>query len=593
MRSSLRLAAVLLLIPSLGLAKDVYIQIAGSVGVFKTDARIFNPSSSKDISITATYFQRSPSTVKIEKTITVPKRQMIAFDDVVGSLFQGADIGAIKLSSTDEFIATSRIYAATEEGTLGQFLVGQDPSAGKTRGALIQLKSDGNPGEPNTYRTNVGFLNTNTTAATVTIRRYGRDNALSGEPRTINVPAQGVVFPVQGLLGHLDYFHDAWVSWESNVPVLGFASVIENGTTDPTFIPGFEDVAGSGKEVFLTMAGSVGDFHTDTAIFNPSESRDISITATFIPRSTEPSTARIDKSIVVARRQMVVFDDVVSSLFQGTGLGAIKLSSADNFVATSRIYAQKSNGTVGQFVAGQETSAAKTKGLLTQLKSSGVADQKGTFRVNTGFVNPNSAPATVNIQQYDQNNAAVGQAIQITVPALGVVYPVPAVLNPTAGNFADAWLGYQSSAPLFGFGSVVDNGTDDPIFVPGFEDLDQPAQPSAKTFELIARSWNFTVSPGGGKEIRVNPGDTVTLRIRVAPGEVTHGFAMERFVPVPIVLPSSGAVREVTFNVGNEQASYLFFCTETTCGAGHFEMTGRLVVGTRPDDQPCTGYYCK
>lgn len=591
MRSALRIAALLLLIPSLGLAKDLYLQIAGSVGVFKTDTRIFNPSSSKDISITATYFQRAPSTVKIEKTITVPKRQMVMFDDVVSSLFQGTDIGAIKLSSADEFIATSRVYAATENGTLGQFVVGQDPSAAKTRGVLIQLKADGNPGEANTYRANVGFVNANATAATVTIRQYGRDNALSGQPLTVTVPAQGVIFPVRGVLGHLDYFHDAWVSWESNVPVLGFASVIENGTTDPTFIPGFEDVAGAGKEVYLSMAGSVGEFHTDAGIFNPSESRDISITATFMPRSIEPNTARIDKSILVPRRQMLVFDDVVSSLFQGTGLGAIKLSSADNFIATARIYAQKSNGTVGQFVAGQEVSAAKSKGVLTQLKSSGIAEQKGTFRVNTGFVNPNSAAATVTIQQYDRTNTPVGSPIQVTVSAQGVVYPVPAVLNPTAGNFTDAWLGYESNVPVFGFGSVVDNGTDDPTFIPGFPDLDQPAQPTAKTFDITARSGSFTVNPGGRNEIAVLPNDVVILRMHVAPNDVEHSFAMERYLPVPIVLPADGTVKEVTFTVGPEKGTYSFACTIVTCSPGHFSMVGRMNVGTGVPDE-CTGYDC-
>jgi hypothetical protein len=592
MRSALRLAALFLFIPSLGLAKDVYLQIAGSVGVFRTDTRIFNPSGTQDITITATYFQRAPSAARIEKTITVPKRQMMMFDDVVANLFQGTDLGAIKLSSADDFVATSRIYAATNEGTLGQFVVGLEPAAARNRGVLIQLKADGNPGEANTYRSNVGFVNPNTTPATVTIRQYGRDNVQSGAPLTITVPAQGVMFPVRGVLGHLEYFRNAWVSFESNVPVFGFGSVIENGTSDPTFIPAFEDAAGTAKDLYLPIAGSIGEFRTDTGIFNPSDSKDITINATFLPRNTEPNNNRVEKTITVGRRQMLVFDNVVSSLFQASGLGAIRLNSADNFIATSRIYAQKSNGTVGQLVTGLETSAAKAKGVLTQLKSNGIPDQQGTFRVNTGFVNPNLTPTTVTIRQYDRNNVVVGQPLEVPVPALGVVFPVQSVLNPTAGDFSDAWIGYESTQPVFGFGSVVDNGTDDPTFVPAFEDTgsDAAPQPSAKVFDVTARSWSFTVIPGGSNEIRVNKGDTVTLRIRVAPGEVTHGFALEQYVPVPLVLSSSGAVKEVTFTVADEDRTYLFFCTETTCGEGHFTMLGRLIVGRGSSDGGCQPY---
>ncbi|HEY5610387.1 MAG TPA: hypothetical protein VIL97_04210, partial [Thermoanaerobaculia bacterium] len=36
-------------------AKDIYLTIAGSVGVFRTDTRILNPSFDKDITIIATF----------------------------------------------------------------------------------------------------------------------------------------------------------------------------------------------------------------------------------------------------------------------------------------------------------------------------------------------------------------------------------------------------------------------------------------------------------------------------------------------------------------------------------------------------------
>ena len=587
MLPAFRIALFLSLLPAIASSKDVWLQIAGSVGVFRTDTRIFNPSWSNDISITATYMQRFPSNTRIQKTITVPKRQMLAFDDVVASLFGGTDLGTIKLSSASDFVATSRIYAQLPEGTLGQFVVGQEQLAAKNQGVLIQLKSNGAPGQQGTFRTNTGFVNPNPTDTTLTIRQFDRNSAVVGQPITITVPALGVVFPAPGVLDPSSgNFSDAWLAYESNQPVFGFGSVVDNGTTDQTFVPGFEDAVSGGKDVYLAIAGSVGVFRTDSRIFNPSPTRDITITATFMPRVGESNMTRVEKTITVPKRQMLIFDDVVSSLFQASGLGAIKLSSSDTFVATSRIYAQAPNGTLGQFVVGREASAAKNKGVLTQLKSNGGPGQQGTFRVNTGFVNPNGTDATVTVAQYDRNNAAVGQPMSVSVPAMGVVFPVGSILDPFAGNFSDAWIGYESTQPLFGFGSVVDNGTTDQTFIPAFEDTGTKV--TAKVFDVVGStgsSSRFTVTPGGGNAIRVNLGDVVTLRLRSA--DVTHGFALDRYVPAPILLPG-GQTKEVTFTV-DAAGCYQFFCTETTCSTTHLNMVGNLIVDSaacEPDPGP-------
>jgi hypothetical protein len=41
----------------------------------------------------------------------------------------------------------------------------------------------------------------------------------------------------------------------------------------------------------------------------------------------------------VAKRQMAVYNDVVSSLFHAGGIGGIRFVSRDDFVLTERIYA--------------------------------------------------------------------------------------------------------------------------------------------------------------------------------------------------------------------------------------------------------------
>src|SRR5437773_2210826 len=123
------------------------------------------------------------------------------------------------------------------------------------------------------------------------------------------------------------------------------------------------------KDVYLSIAGTVNNFHTDARIFNPSFTKDIEISATFLPVGNADNSGRTAVTISIPKRQMRVLDDVVTAVFNASGLGAIRLSSADDFEATSRIYAQTPTGTLGQFVPGLQPAAAKTKGALLQLKS--------------------------------------------------------------------------------------------------------------------------------------------------------------------------------------------------------------------------------
>src|SRR6185503_6671716 len=101
-RSSLVLVCSLIFASS-ALAKDVYLSIAGTVSVFRTDIRIVNPSTTKDITVQAYLLTASGSPIDNSgvqpKTITIAKRQMAVYNDVVTSLFQTSGLAAIRLTS--------------------------------------------------------------------------------------------------------------------------------------------------------------------------------------------------------------------------------------------------------------------------------------------------------------------------------------------------------------------------------------------------------------------------------------------------------------------------------------------------------------
>src|SRR5205809_3028623 len=175
----------------------------------------------------------------------------------------------------------------------------------------------------------------------------------------------------------------------------------------------------SAKEVWLSIGGTTanGSFKTDARIFNPSTTKDIQVQAWYLPVGNLDNSAVQPISITITKRQMVVYNDVVTSLFHSSGLGAIRLKSDDDFVATQRIYAVASNGSLGQFVGGVDAPAAKSKGVIIQLASS------NTFRTNVGAANPNATAANVTWRLYDKNNALVGAAKTMIMPPFAVIAP--------------------------------------------------------------------------------------------------------------------------------------------------------------------------
>jgi len=236
-------------------AKDVYLTIGGTVGnggvgSFRTDLRIFNPSTTKDIQIVATFLPtNTDNTNATSKTITVNKRQMAIYDDAITALFTDTRLGGIKLSSSDDFVATQKIYSVATNGTLGQFIPGLDGSLAKKTGVVIQLKSNGGSGQQGTFRSNLGFLNTSNVTANVNLHLYDKNNATIGATKALTLQPFGTTNPteVHALFpdaGSAD-LSDAWVSFQSDQAILAYGSVVDNGTTDPTYITSSEDTGSS------------------------------------------------------------------------------------------------------------------------------------------------------------------------------------------------------------------------------------------------------------------------------------------------------------------------------------------------------------
>lgn len=330
------------------------------------------------------------------------------------------------------------------------------------------------------------------------------------------------------------------------------------------------------KDVYLPITGAVGSFKTDARLVNPSGTKDITVVATFEPVSGN-NVGTKTATIVIPKRQQRVYDDIVSTLFSGaSGLGAIRLSSDDDFIATARIYSTITGGTAGQGYTGIDVSNARAKGIFQQLKSTGVSGQTGTFRSNLGFVNPSATPANIILRLYDRNSVKVNEQT-ISVAARSSLGPSN-YFGSVSGDFTDAWASFTSDTPVIGYASILDNGTTDPTFLYAAEDTGSDvAAPSTKTFDIQARRFDFSVTPATGAvgDIRVKQGDRVKLRVTATDTVHGIGFIGNVFIPVPATL-APGQTREFEFTA-DRTGTFQYFCS-VSCGEGHSTMDGRLIV---------------
>ncbi len=77
-------------------------------------------------------------------------------------------------------------------------------------------------------------------------------------------------------------------------------------------------------------------------------------------------------------------------------------------------------------------------------------------------------------------------------------------------------------------------------------------------------------------EIRVKQGELVTLRLSSV--DVVHGFALPGYNISESLYP--GDVMTVEF-LASESGEFEFYCSARSCGRGHLEMKGTLIVGPK------------
>ncbi|MEN8163213.1 MAG: SUMF1/EgtB/PvdO family nonheme iron enzyme [Acidobacteriota bacterium] len=185
---------------------------------------------------------------EISRSFTVDSREHLQLRDVVAQLVAEDTIGSLEIRSDGPVSVTSKTSNHTLDGIFGQSLPSIEVGVGvlvEGEGASLQHLS-----ETAAYRTNLGVLNAGSTPAVISIALFDSQGEFLGSfKRTVG--ARRVfqdVAPFRARFARTN-IDGGWaeISVISGSGVWAFASVVNNGTGDPTTIEMKERNCSSGE----------------------------------------------------------------------------------------------------------------------------------------------------------------------------------------------------------------------------------------------------------------------------------------------------------------------------------------------------------
>jgi hypothetical protein len=415
----------------------------------------------------------------VQTEITVASGETVALDDILGHWF-GAGIaasgstGVLEIRTlnaalgTGRTLATSRLFNTTPDGSFGQFIAAVPHSkflASAGRQTLVALS------QSSRFRTNVGLVEGSGFPANVQLDAFDGNGAKllsttlalkAGEHRQI-----GSLLTANGV----DATH-ARVDVKLLSPVgsvYSYASVIDNTTGDPSFVPPADADLIEGQK--FTIAGVAnldtgsGKWQTDMQLFNGSASSVHASLDFFAQGQSVPTATR---ELDIAGGAMLTLEDVAPSLFGLSGVGGairIRTDGPSALIPTARTYHKRDGETYGQFISAITDSDTTFAGSAPlQILQ---AEESLRFRTNVGLTEVSGQPATVEV------TAALPGQKQITATRVELQPNEFRQLNSILHSMdADDAYNARITVSVVGgagrvaaYGSVIDNYTQDPTYV--------------------------------------------------------------------------------------------------------------------------------
>ncbi|HEX7155116.1 MAG TPA: proprotein convertase P-domain-containing protein [Thermoanaerobaculia bacterium] len=192
---------------------------------------------------------------------------------------------------------------------------------------------------------------------------------------------------------------------------------------------------------FIPVVAHVTSFRSELRLFAPEAT---TVTLVYTPSGTDGRTSFSAVQVALNAGQVVVFDDVVRTLFGNVGSGSIEL--AGNVLASSRTYSEGESGEYGQLIPALRGAALPL--YLPMLR----VDEE--FRTNVGFTETSGIGGRIRLR-YQRRSVLIDLApfahVQIPVEATGV-----AVVECAS----------EVCPEVIAYSSMIDRVTSDPTFVP-------------------------------------------------------------------------------------------------------------------------------
>lgn len=429
-----------------------------------TDAVIFNPTA-EDAEVELRFLPQLNETAPPAATsVTVGAGQSMSLPDLVGQTFSYEGSGAVVMRGPDGLLSSSRTYNNAASGTFGQYIPAAAMGHAVEPGASVRLIG---LAENDAFRTNIGFANPGATDTSVTIDLLDADGSLLEQRQEAITAGTWRQFTriFNGLQGQGIEAASAVISNDGGSALFVYASIVDGNTGDPTYVTPVAE-ANPGEPVWIAASANAtgeGDsvWRTDLELANGADV-DVTVAVELMIRRQDNSTPAT-VWVEVPAGSAVKVADALATLFEFSGAAALRLSVSDGPVAIiSRTYNLADTGTFGQFIPAvtlEEAAGPGDEAYLIQLS------QNEAFRANIGIVNVTDANLRVEAEFFAADGTLVTSNFW-DLPPHGYFQDSDALgSSQYDGGFAIL----TTSTPdgrFLAYASIVDNASDDPIFIP-------------------------------------------------------------------------------------------------------------------------------
>jgi len=444
--------------------------------VWRSDLELHNPGAAPaTVGLVAT--PRDEVVATGRTAVTLLPGHSLRLDDVLAREMGVEGLAAtVRVASWDgTILAFARTYDDTPDGTFGQAIPPLDPEAALGTGEeahLLRLAHSPNP--KIAFRTNLGLVNVGPAEATADVDLVRSDGLVlgsltrtlrGGESTQVNDAFRGIT------QGFVNAGFAVVRASGADARLHAFASVVHNGTGDPTFVTPSATIP-EGQSVWLPGAGRLSGINGSTwettlELFNAGTD-DVQVRIALFPRDREVTTP-LETIVMLEAGTSLQLEDVVGRRFLWTGAATLRVTPIDGEAeAAAWTFTSRYEGLFGQSLAvltAADAITPVTSRRLIMLRQS--TSHEVGFRANIGLANITATPTLVRIELRRGDGVLLG-LLEAPLRAFESVQLNEALRRITAEEVADAYAIVSTATPgakVLAYGSLIDNRTNDPVLI--------------------------------------------------------------------------------------------------------------------------------